>query len=108
MSIAFFCWLVPVLLAAELGAVAYLRRDRYPRFLFHFWAPTLYAALILADFALAALLTWLVGGDSPEAAGQRAALFGWAVVAGLATVAVALLSLFFRWVTHTDITDLPD
>jgi hypothetical protein len=33
---------------------------------------------------------------------------GWAIFAGFATGAAALLTLFFNWVLKTDISDIPD
>lgn len=108
MSIDFVWWFVLILIAAEFGAVAWRRRNRYPRLLFNAWAPTLYALMILGDLLLGALLTWALGGGSKEATGQLNALIGWGIVAALAAVALALLTLFFRWVSRTDITDIPD
>src|SRR5438128_743533 len=102
MSIAIVWWILPVLLAAEFGAVAYLRRDRYPRFRFSLWAPTVYCALVLGDLLLAAVLTQVFGSGSKEAGAQSSAMLAWALVAALVTLAVGLLTLFFRWVTRTE------
>src|SRR4051794_17968628 len=107
MSIALFAWLVPVLVAAEFGAVAYRRRNRHPRFLFSAWAPSLYALMILGDLLLAAGLTTLFGSGQVMI-DQRTGLLGWAIVAGLAAAVIALLTLFFRWIAHTEISDIPD
>src|SRR4051794_14897215 len=107
MNISLIWWLVLIGVAAEFGAVAYWRRNRYPRLLFNEWAATLYALMIGGDLLLGALLTALLGSGR-EADDQRAALLGWAVAAGLATGAIALLTLFFRWVARTEISDIPD
>src|SRR5436305_913209 len=107
MSITLIWWLVLIGIAAEFGAVAYRRRNRYPRFVFNAWAPTLYALMICGDLLLGALLTALIGSGQ-AADDQRAALLGWAVAAGLAALALAALTRFFRWVTNSDITDIPD
>jgi hypothetical protein len=108
MTINIIWWLVLIAIAGEFGAVAWVRRDRYPRFRFSPWAPTLYALMILGDLLLGVLLTWGVGGGSKEAADQINSLTAWAVVVGLAAGALALLTLFFRWVAHTDIRDIAD
>ncbi|HUS14058.1 MAG TPA: hypothetical protein VM536_03475 [Chloroflexia bacterium] len=102
-----FAWMVPLLIAAEFGYVAYRRRNRYPRFLFNVWAPTLYTAMILGDLLLALVLTALLGGPTPETANQVSTLTAWSVVVGLAALGIGLLTLFFRWVAHTEITDPP-
>ena len=48
--------LAGILLAAELGGVAYRRRNRYPRFGFNAWAPAIYAALLTVDCLIGAAL----------------------------------------------------
>ncbi len=100
--------MVPLLVVLELGGVAYVRRNRYPRFLFGLWAPTLYLLALLADLLLAALLTALLGGGGPASGAQQTSLLTGALFAAIAVVGAAVITLFIRWVLHTDITDIPD
>jgi hypothetical protein len=108
MGSAIFGWLVVVLIGIEFGAVAYLRRDRYPRFLFSVWAPALYLAMIAGDLLLAALLSALLGAPTEDVTNGRTTLLTGALVAGLLAGVIALLTLFFQWVLRTNITDPPE
>ena len=108
MGSATFGWLVVVLIGIEFGAVAYLRRDRYPRFLFSIWAPALYLAMIATDCVLVALLSWLLGAATEDVNNGRTTLLTVALVTGLLAGVMALLTLFFQWVLRTNITDPPE
>jgi hypothetical protein len=108
MGSAIFGWLVVVLVGIEFGVVAYLRRDRYPRFLFSIWAPALYLAMIAGDCLLAALLSALLGAPTEDVSNGRTTLLTVALVAGLLAGVIALLTLFFQWVLRTNITDPPE
>jgi len=97
-----------ILLAAELGGVAYRRRNRYPRFGFNAWAPAIYALCVTVDCLLGAgLVAWL-SGSSAAVGAQQAGLLTAALIAGLALIAIAGLTLFFRWILHGEIHDIPD
>ena len=108
MGSAIFQWLVLVLIGIEFGVVAYLRRDRYPRFLFSVWAPALYMTMIMGDCLLAALVSALLGARTDDVANARTTLLASALAAGLLAGIVALLTLFFQWVLRTNITDPPE
>ncbi|MDQ2807214.1 MAG: hypothetical protein M3Z04_09945 [Chloroflexota bacterium] len=97
-----------ILLGAELGGVAYWRRNRYPRFGFNAWAPTIYAALVTLDCLLGAGLVVALGGTSAEAGAQQTGLLTVALIAGLAVIVIAGLTLFFRWILQGEIHDIPD
>jgi hypothetical protein len=108
MGSTIFGWLVVILIGIEFGVVAYLRRDRYPRFLFSIWAPALYLAMIAADCLLAALLSVLLGTPTVDVTNGRTSLLTVSLVAGLLAGVIALLTLFFQWVLRTNITDPPE
>jgi hypothetical protein len=95
-------WLVlAFLVAAEAGGIGWRLRKEYYPVIFNGWAVLIYTGLFAADTVIAWVVSVLF------APGSSSGITLLMVVAIIATVIVALLTLFLRWVVRTDITDIP-
>jgi len=95
-------WLVLAFLIVTdaIGIGWWLRKEYYP-VIFNGWAVLIYTGLFAADTVIAWVVSVLF---APESSSGITFL---TVAAIFAVVIVALLTLFFRWVVRTDITDIP-
>ncbi len=100
-GVEMIAWLVLVVLLAveSAGLVWWLRREFLP-FIFNGNAPLIYSAVLAAD----CVITWLVSMlDTPGGTPGTALV----AVLGIAQlVIVVLLTLFFRWIVKSDLTDI--
>jgi hypothetical protein len=93
-------WCVILIALVAANAVVlwqWLRREHRP-FIFNMWAPTIYSAVLTLDF----IMVWLIANAiTPESASGPA----WLVAIGVIwTIVIALLTLFFRWVIHQELS----
>ncbi|MDQ3704269.1 MAG: hypothetical protein M3437_03425 [Chloroflexota bacterium] len=94
-------WIVLLLLLVVevAGLVWWLRKEYYP-IIFNGNAPMIYSAVLTTDFIIA----WLVSmSDTPGGAFGLALL---SVISFIVLVIVVLLTLFFRWIVKSDLTDI--
>jgi hypothetical protein len=104
-------WLLVVLvIAGEIGAVYAWRQRKFPRprWLFNLWAPLIYALLLLGAWLVGWGAASLLVGVDPSLAETQQTMLLLVVVNALALVPIGGLTLFFRWVLNTDMTDVPD
>lgn len=94
-------WIVLlVLIAAEvIGFRWWLRKEYYPVF-FNGWAGLIYAAILAGDFVVAWGVSWIYGP------GGTSGLAFMAIVGVLLVVVTFLMTLFFRWVVRSEMTDV--